>query len=127
MLGVVPLLLVKDYLSIAYSNYFSVHPRPDPARRRVLHPERHRRPPAVGPGGARPRRTVRRLKSGRASVGAASLADVLEALARRLRGVGPNAAALPPPPSHPGANGVRSHAAAGGGMPAGRPERKRLP
>lgn len=101
MLGVVPLLMLRDYLSIAYASHFSlilglillgvvffipngivglVH-----SARAALR--------AGGVGGL--------LQSGRAAVSAATLAEVLEAMARRLRTVGLNAAALPPPSSRP--------------------------
>ena len=52
MLGVVPLLLVKDYLSIAYSSHFSVLLGLILLGRGVLHPQRHRRPAPVRPGRA---------------------------------------------------------------------------
>jgi branched-chain amino acid transport system permease protein len=107
MLGAVPLMLIKDFLSIAYPNYFSVilglillgvvffipngivglvHS----ARAALRH---------GGVSGA--------LQSGRAALTAATLADVLEAMARRLRQVGLNAAPLQPPPSRPPSHGVR--------------------
>ncbi|HEX5999897.1 MAG TPA: ABC transporter permease [Hyphomicrobiaceae bacterium] len=101
MLGVVPLLLVKDYLSIFYSSHFSVLlglillgvvfflPNGIVGLVQALRVRLH----AGGVGGL--------LQSGRAAVTAATLADVLEAMARRLRAVGLNAAALPPPPSQP--------------------------
>jgi branched-subunit amino acid ABC-type transport system permease component len=129
MLGVVPLLLLKDYLSITYSSYFSVIlglillgvvffiPNGIIG---LIHSGRARLR-AGGVGGL--------LRSGRAAVNAASLADVLEAMARRLRTVGLNAAALPPPSQprspHPLANG-RDHAAARL-SPAEAPQHKVLP
>jgi hypothetical protein len=97
MLGVVPLMLVKDYLSIAYSSYFSVIlglillgvvffiPNGIVG---LLHSARA----ALRAGGA-----SGAVRSGRAALTAATLADVLEAMARRLRTVGLNVAALPPP------------------------------
>ena len=105
MLGVVPLLLVKDYISIAYANYFSVIlglillgvvffiPNGIVG---LLHSARA----ALRAGGV-----SGAVRSARAAVSAATLADVLEAMARRLRTVGLNVAALPPP-SRPSGNGL---------------------
>jgi branched-chain amino acid transport system permease protein len=104
MLGVVPLLMVKDYLSITYSNYFSVIlglillsvvffiPNGIVG---LLHSLRA----ALRAGGV-----AGLLRSGRAALGAATLADVLEATARRLRAVGLKAAL--PPRSRPPGNGL---------------------
>jgi branched-chain amino acid transport system permease protein len=124
MLGTVPLLLVKDYLSIAYSSHFSVLlglillivvffipngiiglvQKARAAFKRA------------GPDGP--------LKSGKPAPLAASLADALEAMARRLRVFGRDAAALPPPAARPGMNGL-GHAAGPAG-PRESPERKTL-
>jgi branched-chain amino acid transport system permease protein len=105
MLGVVPLLLLKDYLSINYSSHFRV----------IL--------------GAIllavvffiPNGLVGLLRSGRAAFETRRLADLLDALARRLRGEGRNA-----PPSPPRAPSSANGAAAGHGPPHGTdpPERK---
>jgi branched-chain amino acid transport system permease protein len=107
MLGVVPLMLIKDYLSIAYSNYFSV------LLGLILLGVVFFIPSGVV-GLVKSARAALRtgggsgmLQSGRAALAAATLADVLEAMARRLRQVGLNAAALPPPPSRPPSNGLQ--------------------
>jgi branched-chain amino acid transport system permease protein len=106
MLGVVPLLMVKDYLSIAYANYFSV------LLGLILLGVVFFIPNGIV-GLLRAARTALRTGSvsgavlwGRAAISAATLADVLEAMARRLRAVGLNAAALPPP-SRPSGNSLR--------------------
>jgi hypothetical protein len=106
MLGVVPLLMVKDYLSIAYANYFSV------LLGLILLGVVFFIPNGIV-GLLRAARTALRtgsvsgaVQSGRAAISAATLADVLEAMARRLRAVGLNAAALPPP-SRPSGNSLR--------------------
>jgi hypothetical protein len=106
ILGVVPLMLIKDYLSIAYSSYFSVILGllllgvvffiPNGIVGLVQSAR-----VALRNGGV-----AGALRSGRAALTAATLADVLEAMARRLRQVGLNAAALPPPPSRPPSNGL---------------------
>jgi branched-chain amino acid transport system permease protein len=96
MLGVVPLLLLRDFLSIKYSSYFSV---------------------LLGaillvvvffiPNGL-----IGLLKSGRAAIQTRRLADLLDALARRLRGEGGR---VPPASSqhpHSSANGAAMHHAA---------------
>ena len=105
MLGVVPLLLLKDYLSINYSSHFRV----------IL--------------GAIllavvffiPNGLIGLLRSGRAALETRRLADLLDALARRLRGEGRD-----PPPSPPRAPSSANGAAAGHASPPGPdpPERK---
>jgi branched-chain amino acid transport system permease protein len=121
-LGVVPLMLVKDYLSMAYSSYFSV------LLGLVL----------LGVVFFIPNGIIGLLQSARAAVGSAriggtrqgpkpppavaSLADLLEALARRLRGSGSasGAAAVSSPRWHPAANGLdraAPHAEAAHEMP----------
>ena len=70
MLGVIPLLLIKDYLSIAFPSYFSV------VLGLVL----------LGIVFFIPNGIIGLLHSGRRAIRAHRLADVLEALARRLRG-----------------------------------------
>jgi branched-chain amino acid transport system permease protein len=126
MLGVVPLLLVKDYLSIAYSSQFSV------ILGLIL----------LGVVFFIPNGILGLLQSGRAALrsagrggphqspkaapAASGLADLLEALARRLRGVGPDVAALQLPASHPAANGL-DRAAAHAEVPGDTPERKIAP
>jgi branched-chain amino acid transport system permease protein len=139
MLGVVPLLLVKDYLSIAYSSHFSV------ILGLIL----------LGVVFFIPNGILGLLQSGRTAfarlVGprqgpktapaAAGLADLLEALARRLRGGQSGAGALSPPeparaptpePTHapprsrPAGNGL-DHAAAPGEAPQAAPARKTVP
>jgi hypothetical protein len=107
MLGVVPLMLVKDYLSIAYSNYFSV------LLGLILLGVVFFIPSGIVGLVQSARAAVRTggvsgaLHAGRAALAAATLADVLEAMARRLRQVGLNAAVLPPPPSRPPSNGLQ--------------------
>jgi branched-chain amino acid transport system permease protein len=99
MLGIVPLMLIKDYLSIAYSNYFSV------LLGLILLGVVFFIPNGIVGVVQSARAAVRTggvsgaLQAGRAALAAATLADVLEALARRLRQVGLNAVALPSPPS----------------------------
>jgi branched-chain amino acid transport system permease protein len=123
MLGVVPLLLLKDYLTIAYPNYFSV------LLGLIL----------LGVVFFIPNGILGLLQRGRAALGSArhsgaehgpkaapaasGLADLLEALARRLRGVRPDTAALQVPASHPAANGL-DRAAAHAEVPGDTPERK---
>jgi branched-chain amino acid transport system permease protein len=123
MLGVVPLLLLKDYLTIAYPNYFSV------LLGLIL----------LGVVFFIPNGILGLLQRGRAALGSArhsgaehgpkaapaasGLADLLEALARRLRGVRPGTAALQVPASHPAANGL-DRAAAHAEVPGDTPERK---
>jgi hypothetical protein len=97
---------VKDYLSIAYSSHFSVILGlillgvvffiPNGIVGLVHSARASLR--AGGVGGL--------VQSGRAAISAATLADVLEGLAHRLRRIGLNTPALPTPPSHPSANGV---------------------
>jgi branched-chain amino acid transport system permease protein len=134
MLGVLPLLMVKDYLSMAYSSYFSVIlglillavvffiPNGIIG---LVHSARTALRGGGGLGGL--------MRSGRAALSAATLADLLEAAARRLRAVGLNAgAALPRPSSRPSANGLAlargagTPEAAAGKVPAEVPQRKAL-
>jgi branched-chain amino acid transport system permease protein len=124
MLGTVPLLLVKDYLSIAYSSHFSVLlglillivvffiPNG------IIGLVRKARAAfkGAGPDG--------RTKSGKPAPLSASLADALEAMARRLRGAGRATAALPSPSARPAANGLGHPADPA--EPPQRPERKAL-
>jgi branched-chain amino acid transport system permease protein len=70
MLGVVPLLLIKDYLSVAFPSYFSV------VLGLVL----------LGVVFFIPNGIIGLLHSGRRAVRTHVLADWLEAMARRLRG-----------------------------------------
>ena len=97
VLGVVPLLLIKDYLSIAYSSHFSV------LLGLVL----------LGIVFFIPDGLIGLLRKGRAAVNTHGLANVLEAAARRLRG----ASHAPPPMHGPAANG----AAAPPGKPTAAP------
>ena len=107
MLGVVPLLLVKDYLSIAYSSHFSmllglillgvVFFIPNGILG-LLQKGRAALDRARTGGGV--------LKGGSSVPLSARAADVLEVLARRLRAVGLNAPAPLPPPSRPSGNGA---------------------
>jgi len=69
MLGVVPLILIKDYLSIAFSHHFSV------LLGLVL----------LGVVFFIPNGIIGLIKSGRAAIRTQHLADLLEALAHRLR------------------------------------------
>ncbi len=93
VLGVVPLLLVKDYLSIAYSSHFSV------LLGLIL----------LGIVFFIPDGLIGLLRKGRAAVNTHGLANVLEAAARRLR----RASHEPPPMHGPAANGAAT--------PPGRP------
>jgi branched-chain amino acid transport system permease protein len=93
VLGVVPLLLVKDYLSIAYSSQFSV------LLGLIL----------LGIVFFIPDGLIGLLRKGRAAINTHGVANVLEAAARRLRGAGHE-----PPPMH-------GHAANGAAAPPGRP------
>jgi branched-subunit amino acid ABC-type transport system permease component len=88
MLGVVPLLLIKDYLSIAFPSYFSV------VLGLVL----------LGIVFFIPNGLIGLLHSGKAAIRTHTLADLLEAWARRLRGG--RHAASPPSATHPPANGL---------------------
>jgi len=105
MLGVVPLLLLKDYLSINYSSYFSV------ILGAIL----------LGVVFFIPKGLMGLLERGRAAIETRRLADLLDALARRLRGEGRG---VPPaPPRAPSsANGAAAPRAAP--RPPEAPERK---
>jgi branched-chain amino acid transport system permease protein len=92
MLGVVPLLLLKDYLSINYSSYFSV------ILGAIL----------LGVVFFIPNGLIGLLKSGRAAIETRRLADLLDALARRLRGETRNAPPSPPR-AQSSANGAALH------------------
>jgi hypothetical protein len=120
MLGVVPLLLVKDYLSIAYSSHFSVLlglillgvvffiPNG------VLGLVRSGRAALASARLGGPRRGHKggRTEAPDTAPAAATLADLFEALARRLRGAEASpAAALPPPGPHAAGNGLDRAAA----------------
>jgi hypothetical protein len=104
---VVPLLLLKDYLSIAYSSHFSV------ILGLIL----------LGVVFFIPNGIVGLIQKGRAAIGSARTgggvlkggtsvplsaraADVLEVLAQRLRAVGLDAPAPLPPPSRSSGNGA---------------------
>ncbi|HEY7551845.1 MAG TPA: hypothetical protein VH913_20275, partial [Hyphomicrobiaceae bacterium] len=111
MLGVVPLLLVKDYLSIAYSSHFSVLLGLIllgvvffiPSGILGLVRSGGAALASARAGGAR----QGQRQAPKAALAAASLADLLEALARRLRGAEASpAAALPPPRPHATGNGL---------------------
>jgi branched-chain amino acid transport system permease protein len=91
MLGVVPLLLIKDFLSITFPNYFSV------VLGIVL----------LGIVFFIPNGLIGLLRSGRTAIRTHSLADLLEAWARRLRGAG--AGAAPPAVPRPSSNGLAEH------------------
>ena len=128
MLGVVPLLLVKDYLSIAYSSHFSV------LLGLILLGVVFFIPNGIlglvqkGRAALRRARTGGALKGGGTAPLSARAADALETLAQRLRGVDLNARAPLPPPARPSANGA-SHPAAREALPdahAVAPERKIL-
>jgi branched-subunit amino acid ABC-type transport system permease component len=93
VLGVVPLLLVKDYLSIAYSSQFSV------LLGLIL----------LGIVFFIPDGLIGLLRKGRAAINTHGVANVLEAAARRLRGAGHE-----PPAMH-------GHATNGAAAPPGRP------
>jgi branched-chain amino acid transport system permease protein len=80
MLGAVPLLLLKEYLLINYSTYFSV------LLGAIL----------LAVVFLIPNGLIGLLKSGRAALGTHRLADLLDALARRLRGEGRHAPPAPP-------------------------------
>jgi branched-chain amino acid transport system permease protein len=92
MLGVVPLLLLKDYLAINYSSHFSV------ILGAIL----------LGVVFFIPNGLIGLLKSGRAAIETRRLADLFDALARRLRGEERNAPPSPPR-SHSSADGAAAH------------------
>jgi branched-chain amino acid transport system permease protein len=128
MLGVVPLLLVKDYLSIAYSSHFSV------LLGLILLGVVFFIPNGILGLMQKGRAAVMRARTGGALKGGSSVplstraADVLEVLARRLRAVGLNSTAPLPPPSRQSANGTH-HITAREALPgthADAPERKIL-
>jgi branched-chain amino acid transport system permease protein len=87
MLGVIPLVLISDYLSVTLPNHFSV------VLGLVL----------LGIVFFIPDGIIGLLRSGRAAVHTHKLADLLERLAQRLRGSGPPS---PSPPTSPLANGT---------------------
>jgi hypothetical protein len=116
----VPLLLVKDYLSIAYSSHFSVLlglillgvvffiPNG------VLGLVRSGRAALASARLGGPRRGHKggRTEAPDTAPAAATLADLFEALARRLRGAEASpAATLPPPGPHAAGNGLDRAAA----------------
>jgi hypothetical protein len=129
MLGVVPLLLVKDYLSIAYSSHFSV------ILGLILLGVVFFIPDGIvglvrkGTGAIRrTRKSGDTLKGGNRMPLSARLAEVLEVLAHRLRAVGLSAPAPLHPPSRPSGNGVH-HPEAREALPepgTGASERKAL-
>jgi branched-chain amino acid transport system permease protein len=129
MLGVVPLLLLKDYLSIAYSSHFSV------LLGLILLGVVFFIPNGILGLVQKARTALKGVRTGGAPKGGGSVplsgraADVLETLARRLRAVGLNAPASLAPPSRPSGNGVDHHAEARQPLPgahAGGRERKVL-
>jgi len=87
MLGVIPLVLISDYLSVTLPNHFSV------VLGLVL----------LGIVFLIPDGIIGLLRSGRAAVHTHKLADLLERLAQRLRGSDPPS---PSPPTSPLANGT---------------------
>jgi branched-chain amino acid transport system permease protein len=87
MLGVVPLILIKDYLSIAFSQHFSI------LLGLVL----------LGVVFFIPNGIIGLLRSGRAAIRTKGLADLLEASARRLRG---SSQAAQLPSRHVSTNGL---------------------
>src|SRR3990172_1703266 len=103
MLGTVPLLLVKDYLSIAYSSHFSV------LLGLVL----------FGIVFFIPDGIIGLLRKGRAAIGTKGLANALEAAARRLRGA-PHPAAAPSVQQANGAASAPARPAAAPRHPAGK-------
>jgi len=128
MLGVVPLLLVKDYLSIAYSSHFSV------LLGLILLGVVFFIPNGIlgllqnGQAALKRARTAGVLKGGSSVPLSVRAADVLEVLAKRLRAVGLNAPGPQTPPSRPSSNGA-SRGTSRETLPgahAGAPERKVL-
>jgi branched-subunit amino acid ABC-type transport system permease component len=95
MLGVIPLLLIKDYLSIAFPSYFSV------VLGLVL----------LGIVFFIPNGIIGLLQSGRRAIRTHVLAELLEAAARRLRGrsakAAPTATAQPEKPATAVGDGTR--------------------
>jgi hypothetical protein len=128
MLGVVPLLLVKDYLSIAYSSHFSVLLGLILLGVVFFIPDGILGLAQKGRAAIERARTRGGLLKGALSVPlSARVADGLEVLAQRLRAVGLNAPAPLLPPSRPSGNVV--HRAAQEARPepgTGEPERKAL-
>ena len=104
-LGVVPLMLVKDYLSIAYSSQFSV------LLGLIL----------LGIVFFIPDGIIGLLRKGRAALSSHRLADGLEALARRVRGEGPR---HPPVPGAALRNGTAAPSSDLPAVPPAHPERK---
>ena len=90
MLGVIPLVLISDYLSVTLPNHFSV------VLGLVL----------LGIVFFIPDGIIGLLRSGRAAVRTQKLADLLERLAGRLRGSGPPPASPPPAAPRAFANGA---------------------
>jgi branched-subunit amino acid ABC-type transport system permease component len=103
MLGVVPLLLIKDYLSIAYSSHFSV------LLGLVL----------FGIVFFIPDGILGLLRKGRAAINTNGIANALEAAARRLRGA-PHPAAAPAEQQANGAAAAPDRPAAAPSHPAGK-------
>jgi branched-chain amino acid transport system permease protein len=106
MLGVVPLLLFKDFLALNYSSYFNV------ILGAIL----------LGVVFFIPSGLIGLLRSGRAAIETRRLADLLDALARRLRGEAGRAPPVPPRPPHSAINGTAAHHAPP--HAPGEPERK---
>ena len=128
MLGVVPLLLVKDYLSIAYSSQFSV------LLGLILLGVVFFIPDGILGLLQKGHTALKRVRTGGVPRGngsvpiSARVANVLEVLALRLRSVGLSAPAPQLPPSLPPGNGAH-HAPARDALPerhAGASERKVL-
>lgn len=90
MLGVIPLVLISDYLSVTLPHHFSV------VLGLVL----------LGIVFFIPDGIIGLVRSGRAAVRTHKLADLLEGLAGRLRGSGPPAASPPPSTQRGLANGA---------------------
>jgi branched-chain amino acid transport system permease protein len=128
MLGVVPLLLVKDYLSIAYSSQFSV------LLGLILLGVVFFIPNGILGLLQKGHTALKRVRTGGVPKGngsvpiSARVADVLEVLALRLRSLGLSAPAPQLPPSLPSGNGAH-HAPVRDALPerhAGASERKVL-
>ena len=88
MLGVIPLVLISDYLSITLPHHFSV------VLGLVL----------LGIVFFIPDGIIGLLRSGRGAIRTHRLADLLERLARRLRGSAPSTLSSPPAAPRPFAN-----------------------
>jgi branched-subunit amino acid ABC-type transport system permease component len=105
MLGVIPLVLISDYLSVTLPHHFSV------VLGLVL----------LGIVFFVPDGLIGLLRKGRGAISAHGLADVLDGVARRLRGIAPT-----PPQPRMRANGIAASPDVGATAPAV-PERKAQP